>query len=212
MKLYIARISNIIGEFGEQKVYEMLPTFRQEAADRCGNQMDRQRSLTAGILLCMSMIKEGVPIEDTPCFHKHGKIYFPAHEMFYVNLSHAGDYAACAVDTQEVGVDVEQVRPYRENVAKRIFLPEEIQTLSALENEEEKNLEFTRLWTMKESMAKLSGEGIAMLLSAAKTDRDHIYTQTYMPAADCFLSVSSHENHFPGDVMPVSPEFLRQLR
>lgn len=208
MEIYLISVSALMERNGEKELYDSLPDFRKKAADRCKNPRDRERSLAAGCLLLFCMKKQGVSLEETPCYNENGKMYFPRVDKFYVNLSHGGDYAACALDSKEVGIDVEGGRQYKENVARRICSIEEMQSLSALKKEEEKNSAFTRLWTRKESAAKLSGEGIAGLLSAQAGDC--IYTKTYTPQPDCFLSVSSHENDFPDEVILLSPESLVQ--
>lgn len=211
MEIYVAKISDIIGEFGEKKLYDGLPDFRRKAAEKCLDRKDRERSLVAGALLLFCMKKRGVSLEETPYFSKNGKMYFPGMEKFYVNLSHSGDYAACAVDTKDVGIDIERLRQYKENVAQRICLPEEMQALFEGKKEEEKNKTFTKLWTRKESMAKLSGEGIAMFFENATEDlQSCIYTKTYTSLADYFLSVSSHENDFPKKLILLSPESLER--
>jgi 4'-phosphopantetheinyl transferase len=209
MQIYIVKISDIIGEFGEEKLYQMLPEFRKAAVRQCRQEADRRRSLAAGLLLCFCMHNKGVSLEETPSFHENGKLYFPRHPEFCVNLSHGGDYAACAVDTREIGVDIEAIRPYRENVARRICPPEEMQELLCL-HKEEQNPAFTRLWTAKESAVKLLGEGIASLLKVSQTGEPRIYTKTYMPVEGYFLSVSSHEDEFPDEVTVLSPECLLQ--
>lgn len=206
MEVYLICVSDLMEKAGEKRVYDFLPDFRKQAADACKNQKDRKRSLAAGALLVFCMKKRGVSLKETPCYNENGKMYFPRLDRFYINLSHGGNYAACGLDSKEVGIDVEGVRQYRENVARRICSMEEMQSLSVLKKEEEKNSVFTRLWTRKESAAKLSGEGIAEILSAQAGDC--IYTKTYTPFADCFLSVSSHENDFPDEVILLSPESL----
>lgn len=208
MEIYLMCVSDLMEKVGEKEVYDLLPGFRRKAADSCKNLKDRERSLAAGALLVFCMKKRGVSLEETPCYNENGKMYFPQVDRFYINLSHGGDYAACVSDSKEVGIDVEKIRQYRENVARRIGLEKEMQSLSALKKEEEKNSAFTRLWTRKESAAKLSGEGIAGLFDAQA--EDCIYTKTYMPFSDCYLSVSSRENNFPDEVILLSPESLVQ--
>lgn len=213
----MAKISDIMAEFEEKQIYDRLPDFRRKAADRYHNRADRERSMTAGLLLCFCMQKRGVSFEETPCFTEHGKMYFPDCERLYVNLTHGGDYAACVLASHDVGIDLEPVRAFRENVAGRICGKEELRRLMAEENEEEKNRYFTRLWTVKESVAKLSGEGIAMLLQShrvrkgsKKSSEPAVYTRTYTPAPDYFLSVSSHEEEFPEQIILLSPKCLVQ--
>lgn len=211
MDILVTKISDITGEFGEQEIYDRLPAFRKKAADNCANKKDRERSLAAGALLLFCMKKQGVSLEEIPCFSKSGKMYFPQTDKFYVNLSHSGDYAACAMDTKEVGIDIEKIRQYQEKAAKRICLPEEMQTLFEGKKEEEKNRIFTKLWTRKESMAKLSGKGIAMFFDKRNDPVDCIYTKTYTSISDYYLSVSSYENDFPDKIILLSPESLVQL-
>lgn len=206
MEIYITNTSALITQAGFNQLYDSLPDFRKKAVDSCKTQKDKERSLSAGALLLFCMKKRGVSLEETPYYNENGKMYFPHEDRFYVNLSHGGDYAACVLDSKEVGIDVEGVRQYQENVLRRISSEEEMQSFSALKKEEEKNSAFTRLWTRKESAAKLSGEGIAGLLSAQ--GGGCIYTRTYTPFPDCFLSVSSHENDFPDEVILLSPESL----
>lgn len=221
MEIYVAKISDTMEEFEKRslshnQLAQLMPQFRIEKARACLSVAERERSLLAGMLLGCCMKKRGVSLEETPCFDKYGKLYFPHIDRFYVNLSHGGNYAVCAMDTAPVGVDIETVRQYKKNVAERICTSVEMQSLLILKKEEEKNRVFTKLWTRKESMAKLSGEGIGLLLRAGKPSeefvKDCVYTKTYTPVQDTFLSVSSFQNAFPEDIMLLSPESLLQLR
>lgn len=221
MEIYVAKISDTMEEFGKKKLLhnqlaQLMPLFRIEKAQACSSVAERERSLTAGLLLGYCMRKRGISLEETPCFDKYGKLYFPRTDGFYVNLSHGGNYAVCAMDTNPVGVDIESVRQYKKNVAERICTSAELQSLLVLKKEEEKNQIFTKLWTRKESMAKLSGEGLALLLktesSFKESVKDCIYTKTYTSVQDTFLSVSSFQNVFPENIMLLSPESLLQLR
>ncbi|HIE55919.1 MAG TPA: 4'-phosphopantetheinyl transferase superfamily protein [Chromatiaceae bacterium] len=78
------------------------------------------------------------------------------------NLSHGSDLALLAVSSQlALGIDLEPVRgvPRLEAIARRMFSPEEVESL--LELEEKPRLDhFFRLWTELEARQKLSGEGL----------------------------------------------------
>ena len=56
-----------------------------------------------------------------------------------------------------VGVDVESVGRYRDSVARYAMNDDELQQIRQAEHPE---VMFIRLWTMKESLLKLTGEGI----------------------------------------------------
>lgn len=88
---------------------------------------------------------------------ENGKPYFKEGGIFF-NISHCRSMAVCAVSgVHEVGVDVESVKPCRENTAKRVMSEAEFEYfLSA----EDRDRAFFRIWTYKESVVKLTGEGI----------------------------------------------------
>ena len=65
-----------------------------------------------------------------------------------------------------VGCDVEKKQKARMDVAKRFFAPAEQRTLLAARTEEERDILFSRLWTLKESYLKVGGQGMAMALGS----------------------------------------------
>lgn len=84
-----------------------------------------------------------------------------------ISLSHSGGWVAVAAsDAGAIGIDIEVHRPRRNlnGIAAAAFGPDE-QWLVASDGAEG----FYRIWTLKEAMAKASGEGIAMV--ADRRDR-----------------------------------------
>ena len=99
--------------------------------------------------------------EDTPVNKtKMGKPSLTEHPDIFYNLSHAKGISACIVTDRECGIDCEQIRQYRPNVAKRAFSASERELLESLSGEEQ-DIMFTRLWTLKESYVKAIGTGIS---------------------------------------------------
>ncbi len=89
----------------------------------------------------------------------HGKPYLSHHPNVFFNLSHCREAVACVVGTSEVGIDVERRGRYKENVARKVLSHEEMeQVLRATDPD----LAFTRMWTIKEAIVKLTGEGVSM--------------------------------------------------
>lgn len=109
------------------------------------------------------MLKEcfGLSLEQMEIRKKDGgKPYF-VHSDIRFNLSHCRGMAVCALSqSYDLGIDVERIRPWRENVAKRVFSKEE---LAQLKQASDKDEYFFRVWTFKESYVKLSGDGIKSL-------------------------------------------------
>lgn len=89
---------------------------------------------------------------------EHGKPYFKDSDICF-NVSHCRGLVVCAVARDaEVGVDAENIRPYRANVTERIFNETE---LAALDKVVDKDAFFFKVWTFKESVVKLGGEGLS---------------------------------------------------
>lgn len=102
---------------------------------------------------------------DTPIIKNDmGKPSLAERPDIHFNLSHAKGISACIVSERECGIDCEQKREYRPNVAKRAFSESEREFLESLP-EEERDMMFTRLWTLKESYVKAIGTGISYPLN-----------------------------------------------
>lgn len=119
----------------------------------------RKRSLGAGILLREVLPRFGASPEKMR-IREGGK---PETDGISFNLSHSGDLVICAVGEKEVGCDVEKIAKAPERIAERFFHPGETAYLKNCP-EEKRNVEFYRLWTMKESYIKMTGEGMRLSL------------------------------------------------
>ncbi|MDE5582154.1 MAG: 4'-phosphopantetheinyl transferase superfamily protein [Ruminococcus sp.] len=97
----------------------------------------------------------------------HGKPSLAGHPEIKYNLSHAEGIAVCLVADTECGVDCEGVRPYRPNVVRRSFSENE-KTMIENAPQEEKDLLFFRLWTLKEAYVKAIGIGISYPLNTVE--------------------------------------------
>lgn len=123
---------------------------------------NHQEEHNAGIQLLKHAIKEEYGIERFPKMDRgvHGKPYF-MEEQCYFNISHTKGIVACALGETELGIDVERVREVSKSMERRVLSEEEREWLSTQKREEA----FIRLWTLKESYIKATGEGLTMELS-----------------------------------------------
>lgn len=97
-----------------------------------------------------------------------GKPFFPEYPDICFNYSHCKAGILCGISGRRIGVDVETVREYRENLAKRVCHPQE---LLFLDEEDDKASTFIKLWVLKEAYTKYTGQGLRMdLRSLAFTD------------------------------------------
>ena len=94
------------------------------------------------------------------------------------NISHAGEYVACAVARGQVGVDIEQIRPVREmeSIVERYFHPDEAAEWRALPPGLREEAFFV-LWSAREAAMKCLGLGLAKGLAVTRV------APTFMSAA-----------------------------
>ncbi len=98
---------------------------------------------------------------------KYGKPYLAEYPDVRYNISHAESIAACIVSDSECGIDCEKVNKLREGVLRRAFSEKEREMISSAE-EDERDLLFFRLWTLKESYIKAIGTGLSYPLETAE--------------------------------------------
>lgn len=90
-------------------------------------------------------------------YTEYGKPYLLNYPNVHFNISHSGEYVACAVSNKPIGVDIQKIEEYDPDVAKRVCNETE---LKQIEVSLDKASEFTKLWTQKEAVLKMHGTGI----------------------------------------------------
>lgn len=154
---YIADISNLPDPKEYPDSLSGLSEDRVKKTLRYRQEKDRKQSLGAGLLLKRCLNEYQVNIEDIRC-GKHGK---PEIEGLYFNLSHSYDKVVCVISEMPVGCDIEKIKDVKDSIAERFFTENEIQYLNQFQGDRKRD-EFYRLWTMKESYMKMTGEGMSL--------------------------------------------------
>lgn len=90
----------------------------------------------------------------------YGKPQLPDSPLHF-NLSHSGDVVMVAVATDEVGIDVEQLRPVTsmDSLAAKCFTPAELASFGELDDHQ-RTVAFAAVWTRKEAVLKCLGLGL----------------------------------------------------
>ena len=129
---------------------------RREYALRYCQERDQRLCLAAYILLWRALRLE-YGIDEAPEFiyGNHGKPFLKGHPEIHFSLSHCPVAVACAVSDHPVGIDIETTAHYSIEVARRVMNDDEILQIEASAQPE---VTFTRLWTMKESLYKLTSD------------------------------------------------------
>ena len=203
----------IMGELSEERKKKIL-RYRRDA--------DRKQSLGAGLLL-YHVLKEHGFDAGKMSYGPHGK---PEINGIYFNLSHSYDYVVCAVSHRPVGCDIEKTEKIRENIAEHFFTENEVRYLNIFE-EKARLDEFYRMWTLKESYMKMTGEGMSLPLKAFDIQiGESIQIYREGKRCDCFIkeyeiagykvSVCAEETVFAQEIEDVMfasvfPELMREV-
>lgn len=159
VKIYAVDVSNLPDPKEYPELLNGLSENRKEKTLRYRQLKDRKQSLGAGMLLQKCLSEHGICAEDI----RYGENGKPEVSKICFNLSHSNDIVVCVVSEKEVGCDVEKISELRERIAERFFTEYEIGYLNGFEGDEKRD-EFYRLWTMKESYMKMTGEGMSLSL------------------------------------------------
>ena len=165
--VYALNVQDLPDPLTEPGVMEGLWEERKEKILRYKLEQSRKQSLGAGLLLKWALKRHGAAVEQLS-YGVNGK---PEAEGVFFNLSHSGQWAVCAIGDGPVGCDVEEIASVRNGIAKRFFTENEVQHLAQFEGQWRKE-EFFRLWTLKESYMKMTGEGMSLGLDRFEFDMD----------------------------------------
>ena len=159
-----------------EKHFSSLPVWRREKALQYKKLDDRKRSVLAFVLL-QRALREEYGITEIPEFvyNEFGKPSLP-NLPIYFSLSHCKDAVACAVSDHNIGIDVESIVPYTPDVARRVCTVAEFEILEQSEN---KDVDFTKLWTIKEAISKYEGMGLSLPFAEIDVSKYAVHTNIF---------------------------------
>ena len=116
-----------------------------------------QRLCLAAYRLLQRALQLEYGIEELPVFihDDSGKPLLQGHPDIHFSLSHCREAVAVALSDRPIGIDIETTEHYSPEVAQRVMNNNEMRQIEASARPE---VAFTRLWTMKESLFKLTGD------------------------------------------------------
>lgn len=173
--IYVAirKVNQAYTEQNYERLLSELYPARREAVERFRNKQAAYVSVTAGLLLQETAERElGLKARELRIgTGQQGKPYIIGCEQFQYNLSHSGEYVVLAYGEERLGVDIEQIRNKDIAVARRCFTEKEYDYVihgdeSCDSEQADVQSRFSRVWTMKESYLKMTGEGISVPLNS----------------------------------------------
>ena len=158
LNYYLQNVTSLPDPKENEAALSGIPDWRRDHIMKYLRPCDRKLSLGAWRLLEAALGKRGLSAANVT-IGENGKLDC---DGVYFNLSHSGDMVLCAISDDPVGCDIEKAANAPMEVAERYFSDSERQYINGAENADEKNRRFFRLWTMKESYLKMTGEGMSL--------------------------------------------------
>jgi len=151
-------INDDIGQLDMETALQEISEQRREQALKF-KFAQGQRLSVAAYLLLKEGLREEYGITENPVFdyEENGKPHIEGRPDIHFNLSHCHSAALCAVSRNPIGVDIESIREFKEGLVEYTMNEQE---LNYIKHAARPDVAFIRLWTMKESLLKLTGEGI----------------------------------------------------
>ena len=138
---------------------EALPEWRRRQALRYKFRMGQVLCAKSYLMLCYGLQRD-FGIDAQPAFEilEHGKPVLKGIDGIHFNMSHCHRGILCVIDRQPVGCDIEKFpEQLKDCLIDYCMNPCE---KAAIKSSPTPEAEFTRLWTQKEALGKLSGQGI----------------------------------------------------
>ncbi len=202
VKTFIANIQNLPDPKENPQILENIWQERKEKILAYQFEDGRKESLGSALMLQKVLSKKNLNPQNIK-YEKNGK---PEISGLNFNISHAENFVICSVSENPVGCDIEKIRSIKSGFEKRFFTQNEVFYLDKFLGDE-KLKQFFRLWTMKESYMKFTGEGMKLALNrfefiiedSIKVFRDGIlipcFIKEYEISNYC-ISVCSEKNDF----------------
>ena len=162
-------LNDDIAGFDFDGALPLLSEQRREQALKFKYELGRKTCAMAYLLLCEGVRKERPVFE----YGEHGKPSIIGHPDIHFNLSHCREAVICAVSDRPVGIDIESIREFKDSLVHYTMNEQEVEQI---EQAERPNVEFIRLWTMKEAKLKLSGRGITDNMKHVLDGSEHFET------------------------------------
>ena len=149
-------IDDHIDDFDLREALAAVSPERRDYALRYRQERDQRLCLAAYRLLQRALMLE-YGIDELPVFiyDSKGKPVLQGHPDIHFSLSHCHEAVAVALSDHPIGIDIETTRQYSPEIAPCVMNDDEIRQIEASAQPE---VTFTRLWTMKESYYKLTGD------------------------------------------------------
>lgn len=157
---------------------KVVHPFRRSRVLSYRNEIDRCRSLAAGLLLRKAFLQQGLIYDKLKAAAGEQGKPLPCGGLHY-SLSHAGTYAVAAVADVPVGIDMEEECRFvdGERLARRFLTQQELLLYGQLSQTEKPRM-LAKAWTRKEAFSKADGRGMAIDFRTVDTLTENAFWST----------------------------------
>ena len=160
VKTFIANIEKFLDPKENPHLLDEFLQDRKEKILSHKNKEGRKQSFASSLLLKKILQQNNLKLQDV----NYAKNKKPEIDGIFFNISHSENFVICSTSKKSVGCDIEKIRPVKKDFETRFFTQNEVAYLNKFDGEEKLN-QFFRLWTMKESYMKMTGEGMKLALN-----------------------------------------------
>lgn len=192
------------------KLLSALPPKRRMKAARY-RYPDGKLSCILGYLIFLYGFRTLYKERGLPDFQTagNGKPWLEEFPEIFFNISHCNGAAACMFGDMPVGIDIQEKRVLKLSVAKHVCSEEE---LDRVIHAPEPDLEFCRIWSVKESLSKLSGDGVFRDLKDLRELKPRgVFYNTVFIEPDKYLTASTFNRNEDFAVHKLSSDQLLKL-
>ncbi len=220
LKIYLVNDIEEVDDDSLAILQRLLKSEKLEKVNKYHNKADKQRCVVGEVLIRF-ILSEACLIncnEVSFTYNEYGKPYIINQSGIEFNLSHSCNYAAGAIDTMPIGIDIERIKEIDLSIAKYFFSSQEYSDLISFDQFTQLNY-FYDLWTLKESYIKAKGKGLSIPLNSftirkvkeiiyMENNEEFYYFKQYFIEKDYTLSVCARNNNFPSCVNVIKLEDL----
>ena len=143
----------------------LVASEKRRRIERLSNRRDAVNMLIGDIIARKAICRRTGLTNKSLVFrlNQYGKPFLENGTDIYFNISHSGNFAVCALNSETVGIDIEIIKKANLKVAKRFFCPDEHEFITKANKINEA---FYKIWTMKESFVKWEGKGLSTPLDS----------------------------------------------
>ncbi len=188
---YLLNVSSLPDPAEDDTALDGIPLWRRKKILKYIRCCDRRLSLGAWRLMEKALEQHGFSA-DGVIIGKNGK---PECAGIYFNLSHSDEMVLCVVSDRPVGCDIEKITAAPMEIAEHFFSHKERAYISASNSVTESDRRFFKLWTIKESYMKMTGEGMSLSPIRIEADPEDNSIRRDGVLVSCRLSVSVFDGY-----------------